>query len=118
MRNHRKARNQTILRLPAQFLNFIIGKLRQDGIAPICHKGTALGNFRCIFNRFRQISKKRNHFLLGFEIMLSSQPATGFLLIDISAVGNAEQSIMGFVHFCVRKIDIIGCHQRYTQRIG
>ena len=45
-------------------------------------KGATACNFEGVFNGFRQVGKQRDHFLLGFEIVLGGQAAAGFLLVN------------------------------------
>ncbi len=70
----------------AQFFDFVIRKFRQDRVAS-CHlESASTGDFNRVFNRFWQVGKQRDHFCLGFEIVLLRQMPTGFLLIHISPI--------------------------------
>ena len=104
--------------LPLEFLHLVIGKFWQDRVAAIGHKRAAPGDFHRVLKRFGQVRKEHSHFFGRLEIVLRCQPSARFLLVHISAVGNADQSIVRLVHLGFREVDIVGGHQRNVHRIG
>ena len=118
MRDDLEPRGQSLARLTVQFFDLILGKFRQDRVAPIGPERAALCNFNRVFNGFRQVGKKCDHLIGGFEIMLRRQAAARGGLINIGALGHAEHRIMGFKHRGIGEIHVVCGHQWQIHGIG
>ncbi len=118
MGNDFQSRLQPSPRVPAQGVNFIVGKFGQQRVAQLCLERTALRDFHCVFNCFRQVGKQCDHFRRAFEKMLRRQMAARFLLVHIGPVRDTDQRIMGREHILIGKINIVGGHQRQVHFIG
>ena len=111
-------RLQPVAGLTAQFFHLVIGEARQDRLVPGHGKGAASGDFDGVFNRFGQVGEQDRHFLGRFEIVVRRQPAARLGLVDIGALGDADQRVMGLEHRRLGEIDIVGRNQRQFQQIG
>ncbi len=109
---------EALFGLTAQLFDLVIGEFRQDRIATIGAKGTAPGDFNRVFNRFRQVGKKRRHLLRRLEVMLTGQAAARLRLIHIGPFGHADHRVMGLVHLGGREINVVCGHQREVHPIG
>ena len=118
MRNDRKPRLQSLLRLPPQLCDLVIGKLWQDRIPAIGLKRTAARDFDRVVNGFGQVRKQRDHFRLRLEIMLRCKTAAALLLVHIGAFRNADQRIMRLVHIRGGEVDVVRGHQGNVHGVG
>ncbi len=118
VRDHRQTFLQALICNAAQFGNLIIGKFRQDRIAPVRHKGTALGDLDGVFQRLGQIGEQHRHFLRCLEIMLRSQAAARLLLVDIGPFRDADHRVVRLIHLGLGEIDVVGRNQWQVHLIG
>ena len=117
-RDHLQPRGQPGPGLTAQLLHLVVGELRQDRRVLLHLEGTAAGNLHRVFQRLGQVGEQRRHLGFGLEVVLRRQAAAGFLLVDIGAIGDAQERVVGLIHVGLGEIDIVGGDQRQAHRIG
>ena len=116
--DHSQTRLEPFLGLAAQFFDLVLGKTRQYGVVFGRREGAAACNFNGVLKRFWQISEERRHFGRRLEVVLLGQTAPRLGLIDIGALGDANQGIMRLVHFGLVEIDVICRNQRKGKVVG
>ena len=99
-------------------MDLVVGEFRQDRRAFLGGVGAAFRDLDGVLQSLGQIGEKGRHLVGGLQIVLRSEAAAGFLLVDISALGDADQRVMGLVHVGLREINVVGGDQGQTQRIG
>ena len=92
-------------------------ELRQDWRSTEWAVVAALGNLNCVLKRFRQIGKKTSHIAFGLQVVFPGHlPA--IIFDDVTALSDAQQSVMGFVVAGGCEIALVGGHQRNVLLIG
>ena len=89
--------------LGAQLLDLVLGEARQDRLAPGGAIGAAAGDLDGVLHRLGQVGEQRRHLVGALEAVLGGQAAARLLLVDVGAVGDAEQGVVGLVHGGVRR---------------
>ena len=97
VRDRREAGVEAGAGLAAQLLDLVVGEARQDRLALLRAEGAAAGDLDGARHRLGQVGEERDHLVLGLEAVLGGQPAARLLLVDVGAVGDAEQRVVGGV---------------------
>ena len=71
---------------------------------------TPPGNDQSVVHGFRKISKEVPHLLSGLETVLRRKPPS-VRLVEIRAIGNADQRVVRFLHRLIGVVRIVGRHE-------
>ena len=118
MGDHGKASGKALARLPAQFLDLVIGETRQDRLVLGNGKGAALRDLHRVGGRLGQVGEQDQHVLFRLEVVVRGQAAAGRGLVHHRAFPDADQRVMGAEHLGLGEIHVVRRHQRQVQRIG
>ena len=118
MRNHRQPLRQPLARLPAQLVDLVVREARQDRIAGPGAERAAPRDLDGVLDRLGQILEQSHHLVGGLEAMIGRQAPPRLLLVDIGAVRDADQRVVGVMHAPVREMHVIGRHQRQVEIVG
>ena len=102
----------------AKFVHLVIGEFRQDRGVLLDREGAATGDLDGVFQGLGEVGEEGAHLGFGLEIVLRGQAAAGLLLVDIGALGDADQRVVGLVHLGLREVDVVGGDQRQAELIG
>jgi hypothetical protein len=108
MRDDLEAGLEAFVGLAAQFLDLVVGELGQDRFPLGGGIGAAAGNFDGVLQRLGQIGEKGHHLGFGLEVVLRRQAAARLLLVDIGALGDADQGVVRLVHLGLGEVDVVG----------
>ena len=117
-RDHLQPRRQPGPGLGAQFLHLVVGEARQDRLALGRAIGAAPRDLHRHLHRLGQVGEQRRHLVRVLEAMLRRQPPPRLLLVDIRAVGDADQRVVGVMHLAVREMHVVGGDKRQVERMG
>ena len=76
-----------------------------------------MSDYESVVAGFRQIGEKLAHGGSRLEVVLRCQPAA-VRILDMSALLDAEQHVVGLVHRGLGKMDVVGRDQRQTALVG
>ena len=113
-----KPRVKARTRLPAQFVDLVIGKAGQDRLVPGHGKGAAAGDLDGVLHRLGQVREQNGHVAGGLEVVLRGQAAAGTRLVHHRPFADADQRVVGAEHLGLGKIHVVGGDQRQAQVIG
>ena len=92
-------------------------KTRQDWLAAARTERATNGNFDGVGKRLRKIGKLCGHFVRTFEIVLWRSTAT-VVFDEVTAIGNAQQCVVGFVIAARTEVAFIGRDNRNLALVG
>ena len=118
VRDRREAGVEAGAGLAAQLLDLVVGEARQDRLALLRAEGAAAGDLDGARHRLGQVGEERDHLVLGLEAVLGGQPAARLLLVDVGAVGDAEQRVVGGVQRAGGEVHVVGGDQRQVEVVG
>ena len=118
VRDHREPDLKALARLAAQLLDLVLGELRQDRLALPWPVGAAPGDLDRVGDRLRQVGEERGHLVGALEAVLGRQAPPRLLLVDIGAVGDADQGVVGIMHRTVGELYVVGRDERQVEVVG
>jgi hypothetical protein len=118
MGHDRQPPRQPLARLTAQLLHLVLGETRQDRVALGHPEGAAPRDLDGVGHRLGQVGEQRRHLGGRLEVVLRGQPPPRLLLVDVGAVGDADERVMRLEHLGLREIHVIGGDKRQVHGIG
>jgi hypothetical protein len=117
-RDDREARGEALAGLAPEFLHLVLGELRQDRLAPARADRAAPGDLDRHLDGFGQVGEERVHRRTRLEEVLRRQAPPRRLLVEVGAVGDAEQRVARLEEVGRGEVHVVRRHQRQIEVVG